>query len=379
MITMSAGSGTTVDCSVLVPVRDEERHIESSLAAMRAQRFDGQLEFIFADGASTDRTRAILEAAAAADPRIRIYANPRRTVTSGLNVALGHACGRWVARMDAHTRYPDDYLARGVARLRAGDTRWVSGPQLPRGDGPVSRAVSLALGTGLGRSGSRKWAAAPVRDAATEGEAAEYELDAGVFTGVWERTSLLEYGGWDERWRVNEDSEMAGRFLARGERLICIPAMAATYAPRDSLPRLWRQYFVYGEYRARTARRHPETMRRQHLVAPALALTAAVAAAGPRSRGRAVARLALGLYTASIGREGVRALPIARPRGDAALVPVALATMHLAWGAGTVVGMARFGPPPRWAVLRLLGIGGGAPPMSGDRDEPVHHPSLTGV
>ena len=187
-------------------------------------------------------------------------------MTSGLNVALHHARGRWVARMDAHTRYPDDYLARGVARLMAGGTRWVSGPQLPRGDRPVSRAVSLALGTGLGRSGSRKWAAG------TDVEAAEYELDSGVFTGVWERASLLEYGGWDERWRVNEDSEMAARFLARGERLICMPAMAATYAPRDSLPRLWRQYFVYGEYRARTARRHPETMRRQHLVAPALAL-----------------------------------------------------------------------------------------------------------
>jgi succinoglycan biosynthesis protein ExoA len=370
---MTAAGGATVDCSVLVPVRDEERHIASSLAAMRAQRFDGQLEFIFADGASSDRTRAMLEAAAAADPRIRIYANPRRTVTSGLNVALGHARGRWVARMDAHTRYPDDYLARGVARLQAGGTRWVSGPQLPQGDGPVSRAVSLALGTDLGRSGSRKWAAA------ADGEAPEYELDAGVFTGVWERASLLEYGGWDERWRVNEDSEMAGRFLARGERLICIPAMAATYAPRDSLPRLWRQYFVYGEYRARTARRHPETMRRQHLVAPALALTVAVAAAGPRRRGRAVARLALGLYAASVGREGVRALPVARPRGDAALVPVVLATMHLAWGAGTLAGMARFGPPPPWAVLRLLGIDGRAPAGSGDRDEPVCHPSLTGV
>ena len=49
----------------------------------------------------------------------------------------------------------------------------------------------------------------------------------GVFAGVWERETLLEYGGWDEGWARNQDSEMAGRFLARGERLICLPQMAA--------------------------------------------------------------------------------------------------------------------------------------------------------
>jgi succinoglycan biosynthesis protein ExoA len=362
-------SDSPVDCSVLVPVRNEERHLQDSLAAMRAQRFDGRLEFIFADGASTDRTRSILEAAARRDPRIRIYDNPRRTVTSGLNVALSHARGRWVARMDGHTQYPDDYLARGVDRLRAGGTRWVSGPQLPRGEGSVSRSVALALGTGLGRSGSRKWAAQ------TEAEAPEYELDSGVFTGVWERSSLLEYGGWDERWRVNEDSEMAGRFLTRGERLVCIPAMAASYTPRDSLPRLWRQYFVYGEYRARTARRHPHTIRPQHLVAPALALTGAAALIS-RGRPRHAARLALWAYASSVAREGLVSLRDAHPRTDAALVPIVLATMHLAWGTGTLVGLARFGLPPRRALLRLLGLHGDDL-LGVTATEPVYHPSLT--
>ena len=102
-------------------------------------------------------------------------------------------------------------------RLRRGDTRWVSGPQVATGDGPVSRAVALALRTPLGRGGSRKWGTSD--GAVTE----EYELDSGVFAGVWERDTLLEYGGWDEGWPRNQDSEMAGRFLARGERLICLP------------------------------------------------------------------------------------------------------------------------------------------------------------
>ena len=251
-----------VDCSVLVPVLNEERYIEASVAAMRRQRFPGRLEFVFADGGSTDRTREILDHLAAEDPRIRVFHNPAGTVPSGLNVALSHARGRWALRMDAHTVYREDYAALGVQRLARGDTRWVSGPQVPKGHGPVSRAVALALSSPIGRGGSRKWGRMGSR------HGPEFELDTGVFAGVWERATLLEYRGWDERWHRNSDSELAARFLASGERLVCLPAMAAEYAPRDHLGGLWRQYFGYGEFRARTFKRHPRSMRASHLLPP---------------------------------------------------------------------------------------------------------------
>src|ERR1700729_3145033 len=215
------GGDEIVDCSVLMPVLDEERQIAASVAAMRSQQFDGRMEFIVADGGSTDRTREILEQLAREDDRLRVLDNPGRIASSGLNVGLRAARGHWVARMDAHTRYPEDYVALGVDRLRRGGTRWVSGPPIATGNSPVSRAMALALRGPLGRGGSRKWASEP--DAAEN----EYELDSGVFAGVWERSVLLAYGGWDEQWVCNQDSEMAGRFLAAGESLVCIPARAA--------------------------------------------------------------------------------------------------------------------------------------------------------
>src|SRR5580693_7431774 len=177
----SSVSAAMIDCSVLVPVLNEERYIESSVTAMRRQRFPGELEFVFADGGSTDRTREILDELAHADPRVRVFANPGRSVSAGLNVCLSHARGRWALRMDAHTDYPDDYALLGVERLKRGGTRWVSGPQLPHGQGPVSRSVALALAVPLGRGGSRKW-----REPGDPG-GDEFELDTGVFTGVWER------------------------------------------------------------------------------------------------------------------------------------------------------------------------------------------------
>jgi succinoglycan biosynthesis protein ExoA len=355
-------------CSVLVPVLNEETHIEATVAAMRKQTFSGPIEFLFADGGSTDGTRAILERLAAQDDRIRVLDNPRRVTPSGLNVALAHARGRWVCRMDAHTEYDDDYAALGVDRLRRGDTRWVSGPPIPTGNGPVSRAVSLAMRTPLGRGASRKWAAER-----SDG-GAEYELDAGVFAGVWARDTLLEYEGWDERWPRNQDSEMAGRFIARGERLICLPAMASYYTPRNTITGLWQQYLQYGEYRERTARRHPQTMRRSHLIAPALVVTVASAAVAPR-KVRRPARAGVGAYVAALIGAGSRAREHARDNREAALVPVVLAVMHLGHGVGMIRGAVRYGPPLA-AIAGAVGLRGLARKLA-PPDEPVYAPSLS--
>jgi GT2 family glycosyltransferase len=357
-----------VDCSILIPILNEERYIEQSVDAMRRQQFAGTLEFVFADGGSSDRTRELLEAMARRDSRIRIFENPNRSVSSGLNVALRNARGRWIARMDAHTEYPENYVALGVARLEAGDTRWVSGPQVPRGDNPVSRAVALALGSPLGRGRSRKWGVygRPAEE--------EFELDSGVFAGVWERSTLLEYCGWDERWPRNSDSEMAGRFLGRGERLICVPAMGACYVPRGTLRGLWRQYLDYGEFREKTAVRHPHTLRRSLLLAPALVLVTAMAMLAPRPF-RALAQAGLAAYAASLGMAGVAAARNAQPRRDAALVPAVLAVMHYGHGAGFWRGMIRNGPPIA-ALAQVFGRGspGLQPPLG---EQPVFSPSLT--
>jgi succinoglycan biosynthesis protein ExoA len=296
-----------------------------------------------------------------------VFSNPSGTVSSGLNVALRHARGRWALRMDAHTVYPDDYALVGVRRLSEGGTRWVSGPQVPTGHGPVSRAVALALSGAIGRGGSRKWGHGELRDGP------EFELDTGVFAGVWKRSTLLEYGGWDERWPRNSDSEMAARFLANGERLICLPSMGAEYVPRDSLSGLWRQYFGYGEFRARTSKRHPHSMRASHLLAPAVVVAAASAIVGPRLL-RRLARLGLAVYGASLVGAGARSLPSAKSRADAALVPPVLVVMHFAHGLGQMYGWVRYGPPlgALAGILRLDGLIG---PQDA-AEQPVYAPSL---
>jgi succinoglycan biosynthesis protein ExoA len=356
-----------VDISVLVPVLNEERHIRETVAAMQAQRFDGTVELLFADGGSDDDTRRILLELAQSDPRIRVLDNPGRRTASGLNVCLREARGKFVARMDAHTFYADRYLAAGVERLARGDTEWVSGPAVPRPVGAVSRAVALALASWLGRGGSRKWS----EDLAS---AEEQTLDTGVFGGVWRRARLLEAGGWDERWPINQDSEMASRFLRDGAHLVCLPEMAGYYVPRDTLVGLARQYYRYGYYRARTFRRHPNSMRRSHLIAPALTAALFTSVAAPRPLRRA-SRLGLLAYGLSVGATAASAAARPEQRREGALLAAVLPAMHFGWGFGTFAGMARFGPPVA-AILRLMGREGRAGEV--EAEDRVYAPSLHG-
>jgi succinoglycan biosynthesis protein ExoA len=365
----SAGEPAPAQVSVLVPVLNEGDGVREVIAAMQRQRFPGGgVEFLFADGRSQDSTRARLEEAAVEDPRIRVLDNPRRGTASGLNVCLRAARGEFVARMDAHTVYPPDYLALGVARLRGGDVDWVAGPQMPEGTGPIGGAVAAALQSWLGRGGSRKWEAAELGD---RGE--EYDLDTGVFCGVWRHEDLLEIGGFDEGWPRNQDSELAARFLRQGRRIVCVPAMGAHYRPRESLTGLWRQYRLYGVYRARTARRHPSSLRRSAVLPPLLVLDLALAMLGPPAARRA-AHAALAAYVSALFGASAQALSRERRVRSALLLPLVLATMHLAHGVGFLEGTRRWGVP--WAaLLRVAGL------RSDPEDEapyrgPIFAPSL---
>lgn len=330
----------SVSVSVLVPVLNEAEHLEEALAAMLGQSGCGEIEVLVIDGLSTDATAECAGRIAAADPRVRLLSNPERRTPNALNIGLRAARGEFVARMDAHCIYPPRYLADGIERLRAGGVAWVSGPQIPLGRGTWSRRVALALGSplGVGGAGFRSM---------PDGER---EVDSG-FTGVWRRQLLLGHGGWDEGWPVNQDGELAARIRADGGRIVCVPEMAASYVPRNSLSSLRRQYWRYGQYRAKTSGRHPQSMRRSHVLPPALVMLALIGL----GRGRVPSGARLGL----LGYALILAAATARDNrdespADKAGIVAALVTMHVSWGAGFLAGCARFGIPAA-AIRRLVG------------------------
>lgn len=338
----SPGRGKDYDhmqAAVLVPVLDEARHLERALAAIGEQALDGELEILVIDGGSTDGSREVVAAVARADRRIRVLDNPAGRTPNALNIGLHEARGIYVVRMDAHTHYPRDYIARGIERLERGDVACASGPQLPVGERPTGRAVALALQSPLGVGGARFRRPSPH----------EQDVDSG-FCGVWRRDLLLELDGWDEDWPVNQDAELAARIRGRGGRIVCVPAMAAQYVTRPSMRALARQYWRYGQYRVKTAGRHPSGLRRSHVLPPGL--VGVVASSALPTRLVRPLRWALALYGAVLLAEGQRMARRHSSRELGVRMTVALATMHLSWGVGFLQGCRRFGVP--WRALTGL-------------------------
>jgi glycosyltransferase involved in cell wall biosynthesis len=328
--------------SVIVPVLNEEDFIERSVGAILQQQFDRPFEILVIDGGSEDRTPQILERLAREHPQVEVLSNPARLIPNALNIGLRHARGEYIARMDAHAYYPPNYIALAVDRFETGGVECVSGPQEPHGEDAWSRRVALALRSKLGIGG-----------ASFRNPTSEIEVDT-AFTGVWRRETLLELGGWDEGWPINEDAELAARIREQGGRYVCLPAMAARYVPRRSLRALAEQYWRYGQYRAKTARHHPIGLRRSHLLPPALAATAAAAVVGPRHV-RGMARLALLPYAAAVASASATADTEDAEISDRLWLPAVFAVMHLSWGAGFIAGAVRFGPP--LAALRSVARG----------------------
>lgn len=330
-----------VAVSVLVPVLNEEAHLRAAAERMLAQELEGEAEFLFIDGGSDDGSLAILGDLERQDRRVRVLHNPYRRTPQALNIGLRAARGEFIARMDAHTLYPPRYLQAGIERLRRGGVESVSGPQLAEGRDAWSRRVALALRTSLGTGGAR------FRRALNE----EIEVDTG-FTGLWRRDTLERLGGWSEEWVNDQDVELAARLRKAGGRIVCIPEMAARYIPRNSLRGLARQYATYGTFRVKTARRHPESMRRSQILPPLMTATLAASLVGPGPL-RRPARAAASGYAAVLGVTAVRAAADgAGP--EAAWLPVVFVTMHLAYGAGFIRGCLRFGTPTS-ALIGLLG------------------------
>ncbi len=331
--------------TVIVPLRDEARVLARTLPSILAQDLE-DVEFLLVDGRSTDGTQELVHRAAAEDRRIRVLDNPVQTLAGALQVGMAEARGSMIAKMDAHTYFPAHYLSQAVERLARGDVHWVSGPAIPFGEGPGSQAVAAALGTRLGIGGSAKWPAS-----AHGGRLEEWELDTGVFSGVIDRSTLERIGAWDPDWPVNEDSELASRFLEAGERILCVGTMGARYVPREELRGLARQWRRYGFYRVKTARRHPASMRPSHLLPSALVLVLAGALCAPAPL-RPPAQLGLAAYGAALAY-GTATAPGAVP-GAAWRLPSSFAVMHLGFGFGWLAGCVRFGVPIQalWRIAR---------------------------
>ncbi len=106
--------------SVVMPVLNVAAYLAEAIGSVTAQTYP-HWELLLADDGSTDGSRALAAAAAAADPaRVRALAHPghaTRGASATRNLALAHARGAYVAFLDGDDVWHPGKLAEQVALL----------------------------------------------------------------------------------------------------------------------------------------------------------------------------------------------------------------------------------------------------------------------
>ncbi len=213
--------------SILVPCRNEHGFIHACLNSVRALNVPPgyAIEILVLDGDSDDGTRAIVAAAAASDPRIRLLDNPDRTTPHALNVGIKAARGSWILRLDAHTVYPVDYIVQcHTTAVRTGAANVGGICQTEAGGTGFSAQLVQALTThrfGVGNSG--------FRTGASEGPS-----DTVPF-GYFPRALFESIGWFDERLTRNQDYEFNRRIIHSGRTVWLNPEIRSRYFNQPSL------------------------------------------------------------------------------------------------------------------------------------------------
>jgi len=251
--------------SVLVPCRNERRYIGSCLDSILATAYPlDRLEVLVVDGRSDDGTREIVEGFAVRRRVVRLLDNPKRITPVALNMGIRAAVGDIVLRMDAHVSYPPEYIPRLVAALEVTGADNVGGVLVtrPAGDGPVARAIAVALSHpfGVGNSYFRIGVRAP------------RWVDTIAFFCC--RKELFDRVGlFDEELVRHQDGEFNARLIKQGGRILLLPDVASYYYARGSLRQVARMYFQYGYFKPLVARKLRRFMTVRQLIPPAFVLS----------------------------------------------------------------------------------------------------------
>jgi glycosyltransferase involved in cell wall biosynthesis len=310
-----------------MPFHNEASHLPAVLASLAAQT-DGsgrplRLTLIAVDDRSTDDGATIVrrwlgEVGWAGE----VVSFDARNIASALNRGLAQIPDdAYVIRVDAHTLYASDYVAtimNAFAALPA-DVWCVGGNHELTPPTSFGRALHAALFSspmGFGPADYRKFD--------------EVRPVTSVYLGAWRPGVLRKLHGYDERWRANEDAELAERVREAGGSVVRVPAHSRKILTRGARAALV-QWTRYGYWRAQTIAHHPRSVRLRHVVPPAALAVAAGLAISP-------VRVALVPLAAAYAVLTVMLRPAGQPAAVTAASLAYFPLVHAGYACGMLAG-----------------------------------------
>ncbi|MEW1752974.1 glycosyltransferase family 2 protein [Streptomyces angustmyceticus] len=306
--------------SVIMPVLNEERHLRNAVRHILEQEYAGEMEVVIALGPSADRTDEIAAELVAEDARVHTVPNPTGRTPAALNAAIKASRHPIVVRVDGHGMLSPNYIATAVRLLEETGAANVGGIMHAEGENAWEDAVAAAMTSKIG-----------VGNAAfhTGGQAGPAET---VYLGVFRREALEQQGGYNEEFIRAQDWELNFRIREAGGAIWFSPELRVQYRPRPSVKALAKQYKDYGKWRHVVARYHAGSINLRYLAPP----TAVCAIAAGLVVGAAVTPWGLVVPAGYLAAIAAGSVPAGKGLSlkARAQIPLALATMHMAWGVG---------------------------------------------
>jgi glycosyltransferase involved in cell wall biosynthesis len=238
--------------SVVVPVRNEERFLESTLQQLLSQDYPrSRFEILVADGRSTDGTRAIVQRQQALYPNLYLLDNPSMLASAGRNVAIQAARGDLILIIDGHCELDGRAHLQALAEAFADSGAPCVGRPQPldvASATPLQRAIAAARASRLGHNPSSFIYSDTPQFVRPQSVAIAYR-----------REVFAEVGLFDESFDACEDVEFNHRVDRAGLPCYFTPRVRVRYQPRETLGGLFRQLQRYGQGRVRLWRKHPDT------------------------------------------------------------------------------------------------------------------------
>ncbi len=239
--------------SIICPTYNEVDHIENILKFF-IEAPPEEKELLIVDGGSNDGTKTIVEEWTSKYSNIRMLENPKRYVPFALNIGIRSAEGDPIIRLDAHTKYADDYFEQIIKTFNETGADIVGGPMNAVGKTNFQIAVAQATSNVFGVGDSK------IHKAKYKGESDH------VYLGAWKRKLFDEIGFFDERLKRNQDDEFHYRARSLGKEIYLNPEIKSYYYPRSSLSKLIKQYIQYGLFKPVVLRKIKSEIKLRHLI-----------------------------------------------------------------------------------------------------------------
>jgi len=239
--------------SIVIPVRNEEKHLGAVLDGLLGQDYPAdRYEILVVDGNSTDGTARVVEETAerSATP-IKLLANPGQLSSAGRNVGVRHSSGELVVFIDGHCHIPSrEFLLHTVRYFQSTGADCLCRPQplTAPGSNRLQRIVADVRASLIGHG----------LDSTIYSSALEGFVDPTSSGASYRRDVFDRVGPYDERLDACEDVEFNHRVLHAGLRAYISPRLTVQYHARSSLYGLWKQMVRYGRGRYRFNRKHPQ-------------------------------------------------------------------------------------------------------------------------